>query len=204
VLGGDIVRRSKGRYQIEVQPRKGGGLLLALSGRFSLSNLEQILKEYRSILERNPSLVELDLSRVKYLDGAGALGIDLMRKQAARQGAGFSLSHVSPAAQGILGLLDSEALETEPLIPAQRQGNFIERVGEGAVEMWNDWVDVVVFLGDFFAALGKALIRPAQVRWSEAAVYMEKVGADGLGIVGLDQPLLLGLIHHLHVGPAAA
>jgi phospholipid/cholesterol/gamma-HCH transport system permease protein len=187
------VRRRRSKPQMEIKPRKGGGLLLVFSGRMSLKSLEPTLKEFDQVLERNPSLVELDLARVGYLDSAGALGINLMRQRAANKGAGFSLVNLSQAAQGILGLIDQKAMRTQPLIPKERGGNFIEKLGDSAINMWNDLMGVILFLGDFFAAMGKAVMRPGQIRWSEVSVYMEKVGADGLGIVGLIS-LLLGLI----------
>jgi phospholipid/cholesterol/gamma-HCH transport system permease protein len=57
----------------------------------------------------------------------------------------------------------------------------------------DDFKQMVAFLGDFSIAAGRAIKKPRMVRWPDVALYMEKVGVDGLPIVGLIS-FLLGLI----------
>ncbi len=166
---------------------------MQLNGKLRLKNLERVLVEFDRVMERKPAIVELDLSRLRYLDSAGALGLVLMQKKAAGLGAGLTISNAAESIQGIIKLIDPDSLDSKPIISLDRKGNFIEKIGDGALDMWADFVGVVGFLGDFLFALAKAAINPSRIRWSEVGLYMEKVGADGLGIVGLIG-FLLGLI----------
>ena len=186
-------RRKRGKIMLKASPRKGGGLLIQIGGKLNLHNLEAALARFERELERNPSVIELDLGKLVYLDSAGAMGLIMMQKKAARLGASFSINQASPAIQGILKLIDPDSLDAEPLISPEKKGNIIERIGAAAVNFWDDLYGVISFQTDFLIALGKVFLNPGRVRWSEVGLYMEKVGADGLGIVGLIG-FLLGLI----------
>ena len=178
---------------LKATPRRGGGLLLQLTDQLCLDNVEAVLLEFEAELERKPALIELNLSALDYLDSAGAMGLVLMQKKAAQMGASLSLNGMSEASQGIVKLIDPKSLEAEPLISLHRKGNIIERIGEAALDLWADVQGTVSFLGGFFQALARAALNPARIRWGEVGLYMEKVGADGLGIIGLIG-FLMGLI----------
>jgi hypothetical protein len=78
-----------------------------------------------------------------------------MRSRRPNKGPVFRSAISRQAAQGILGLIDQKALETEPLIPKERGGNFIEKLGDSAVEMWNDLGGRDPVSGGFFRRPGQ-------------------------------------------------
>ena len=62
-------------YGLNVEGQPGREVLLALSGRIALDNVNDLLTELRAFLERmSPAKLEVDLGQVEYLDSSGALG----------------------------------------------------------------------------------------------------------------------------------
>ncbi len=178
----------------EASDAPGGGARLTFQGRLAVDNLERALASYRRFLaESHPASLVLDLSRLSYLDSAAVLGLSIMEREAAAQGATFSVVGLDQAGQGLKGLVDQAAREREPLNPAERRGSLVEQVGQSSQEVWRDFVELVSFLGAFLPTLLSALLRPRRLRWAESLFYMERVGVDGLAIVGTIS-LLLGLI----------
>ena len=63
---------------ISVAGEKEGDILLSLSGRITLENLEMVNREFRSRLTvLAPASITVDLAGVDYLDSAGALALVL-------------------------------------------------------------------------------------------------------------------------------
>jgi phospholipid/cholesterol/gamma-HCH transport system permease protein len=182
------------KYRIDLGPAPDGALAVSLSGRLYINNYEGAVGDFSAILAKDrPLAVVLELGGLEYLDSAGALALYMMEQKAQQDGVSFRMANLSRAAQGILSLVDPQDLKAAPMISDQRQGGFIEQVGESSLHLWDDFVGVVSFLGEFMSALFRSLINPRLVRWTDVLVYMERVGVNGLPIVGLIG-FLLGLI----------
>ena len=172
----------------------GQGLVLTWGERLDGAGLEGALAAFARVLkEHKPARVELDMSQLGYLDSGGALGLVLMERQAARAGARFAVSNLSTAAQTIRALVDPRALDVPPLIPSHRKLDIFSKVGEGLKSLLDASTQALAFVGDLIKALGRTLANPRQIRWRDVAVCMERVGVDGLPIVGVIS-FLLGLI----------
>lgn len=66
---------SQKAYTIHVQEERAGEVLLSLSGRLEKGNLNAFLSEAKTFFkEKAPQKIVVDLSKVEFLDGAGALG----------------------------------------------------------------------------------------------------------------------------------
>jgi phospholipid/cholesterol/gamma-HCH transport system permease protein len=84
----------------------------------------------------------------------------------------------------------SEGQNPEPAAPA---ASPVEQIGRATLMLGNDIVDLIAFVGELCAALGRALRHPGLVRWRDALLTAELAGVNALPIVAL-LGFLLGLI----------
>ncbi len=181
-------------YTIDVQGEKGDEITLSPSGRLETENLKAFMSEGMALLkEKVPRKLVIDLSKVEFLDSAGALGLLQLEEDAKAESIPFRFSNVTEDARKIMGLINRKALAMKPFISDQTSQNLIEQVGEAAVRTFNDFVSIMSFLGDLLTALFHSFLHPGAVRWEDVFFYMKRAGAEGLPIVGLIT-FLLGLI----------
>ena len=185
---------SQKTYTINVQGAKGGEISLSLSGRIETENLNAFMSEAGALLmEKAPRKLTVDLSKVEYLDSAGALGLLQLEDRAKSRSIPFQFVNVTDEAKRVIGLINRKALTMKPLVSDKRSGNIIEQVGESSLRIFNDFVSIITFLGDLLTALVYCFLHPRSVRWENVLFYMKRAGVEGLPIVGLIN-FLLGLI----------
>jgi len=184
---------SQKTFNIHVREEVGGKTLLSLSGRLEVGNLHLFLSEADGVVHQmSPGSVRVDLSRVEYLDSAGALGLLQLEDKAKARSISLQFVNVTEEAKRIMGLIDRKALSMKPLA-GEKRSNIIEQIGEGSLRMFNDFVSIMTFLGDLLTALARSFFHPRVVRLEDVFFYMKRAGVDGLPIVGLIS-FLLGLI----------
>jgi phospholipid/cholesterol/gamma-HCH transport system permease protein len=184
---------SQKTYNIHVREEGGGKTLLSLSGRLEVGNLHLFLSEADGLVHQmSPGSVRVDLSRVEYLDSAGALGLLQLEDRAKARSISLQFVNVTEEARRIMGLINREALSKKPLV-SEKKSNIIEQIGEGSLRMFNDFVSIMTFLGDLLTALARSFFHPRAVRLEDVFFYMKRAGVEGLPIVGLIS-FLLGLI----------
>ncbi len=180
--------------KIDVAGEKGGEVTFSPSGRVEVENLSVFLAEVESLLAQwTPKRLSVDLSKVEYLDSAGALGLLQLENRANAGAIPIQFANLSEEAKRIMSLIDREALTMEPLQSEKRAGNLFEQVGEAVVRMVDDLVGMLTFLGDLLEGLVYSFLHPRSVRWEDVLFYMRSTGVQGLPIVGLIN-FLLGLI----------
>ena len=184
---------SQKTYNIHVREEGGRKTFLSLSGRLEVGNLHLFLSEADGVVHQmSPGSVRVDLSRVEYLDSAGALGLLQLEDKAKARSISLQFVNVTEEAKRIMGLIDRKALSMKPLA-GEKRSNIIEQIGEGSLRMFNDFVSIITFLGDLLTALARSFFHPRAVRLEDVFFYMKRAGVDGLPIVGLIS-FLLGLI----------
>lgn len=190
-----MAQAGPGNFRLESSPGQNeGDLVLRISGRLDRNALEPALAQLRQILSQNrPQHVVLELSNLEAMDSAGALALTMMQQEAQALGATAELKNLATSAAELKSLLDPQELAKPPLIPEARKLDFVSEVGQSFLEVVDDFKQMVAFLGDFAIASLRAIKNPKLVRWGDVALYMERVGVDGLPIVGLIS-FLLGLI----------
>jgi phospholipid/cholesterol/gamma-HCH transport system permease protein len=185
---------SQKTYTINSQGEKGGEVSLSLSGRIETENLNDFLIETEVLLmEKAPKKLMVNLSKIEYLDSAGALGLLQLEDKAKAKSIPFQFVNVTDEAKRVMGLINLKDLTTKPLLSDKRSSNVIEQAGESGLKIFNDFVSIVTFLGDLITALIYSLIHPRSIRWEDLLFYMKRTGVEGLPIVGLIN-FLLGLI----------
>jgi phospholipid/cholesterol/gamma-HCH transport system permease protein len=184
---------SKKIYTINVQGEKGGEVSLLLSGRIETENLNTFLSETEVLLmEKAPKKLMVNLSKIEYLDSAGALGLLQLEDKAKAKSIPFQFVNVTDEAKRVMGLINRKALTIKPFV-SEKKSNVIEQIGDGSLKIFNDFISIVTFLGDLITALIYSFIHPRSIRWEDLLFYMKRAGVEGLPIVGLIN-FLLGLI----------
>ena len=124
--------------------------------------------------------ISIDANGIDRCDTSGAYGILRAVEQAAEQG------KIS-AREEILRLLDLVAqATTAPRTPVVKQRAFydlFDRIGRGVVSVGLDVYDLNVFNGNLLVAVGRAIRRPAKVRWAAVFSLAERAGLDAIPIV---------------------
>jgi len=180
-------------YVLSVEGQPGQAVRFVLSGRISLDNAYVLQKELRTRLgQMAPAKLEVDLSRIEYLDSSGALTLYALKKEAQKKNIPLAFLNTTPEAQRVIDLLDPEAIETPPLRQEEELNSF-EQIGRGALSLTEDVYQLLSFFGELLTALLVSVFRPFMVRWGEVLVYMGKTGVEALPILGL-MSLLMGLV----------
>ncbi len=180
-------------YHLSVEGQTGQTVRFILSGRISLDEVYDLERELRASLARLiPAQLDVDLSRVEYLDSAGALTLYDLLGEAQKKNIPAAFQNVTPEAQRVLDLIDPKAVHT-PALRQEEELNFFEHLGQGALSLGEHAYDLLSFFGELLTSLFTSVFRPSTVRWSEVLVYMYKTGVEALPILGL-MSLLMGLV----------
>jgi phospholipid/cholesterol/gamma-HCH transport system permease protein len=180
-------------YGLSVEGQKGQAVRFVLSGRISLDNAYVLLKELRTRLgQMVPAKLDVDLSRIEYLDSSGALALFALKSEAQKNNIPLAFLNTTPEAQRVMDLIDLKAIETPPL-RQEEVLNFFEQLGRGTLSLGEDAYQLLSFFGELLTALAVVVFRPFLVRWKEVLVYMFKTGVEALPILGL-MSLLMGLV----------
>ncbi len=181
-------------YTLKAAGEPGGEIILALSGRLALDHLSRLTADFKAQLEQlRPAGLTIDLAGLEYLDSASALSLLKLAGESQARSVPCRFLNATEEARRIMDLIDPEALNRPPLIPAVRSTSVLEQVGEASQRIFSDFVHMLTFLGELLTSLGSAVLHPRSVRWNDVLFYMKRAGVDGLPIVGLIG-LLLGLI----------
>jgi phospholipid/cholesterol/gamma-HCH transport system permease protein len=181
-------------HTITVKGESGQQVTLAISGRVALGNLQDFTSEVQARLHPlTPARLTVDLSGIDYLDSAGALALLELQQESQGRSVAFEFVNLTDKVRGIMGLIDPQALTTPPLITERQTGNILEQLGDETLKLFNDFKQILIFLGELLRALAYAVFHPRAVRWEDVTFYMKRAGVNGLPIVGLIG-LLLGLI----------
>jgi len=118
----------------------------------------------------------------------------LSRVYRAAQSADIShdISALPDGAQGLLRL----AFTVEERKGARRheeEGSLVERVGEGVLDAFDEFRELVTFSGRLILSVGRLLRGKATIRSSDVWLSIQEAGAEALPIVGLIS-LLIGMI----------
>jgi phospholipid/cholesterol/gamma-HCH transport system permease protein len=179
-------------YQLSTQP-SGDSLHISLRGRVDVTLAQAVLDDLTASVGNGVRHVVLDLGGVDYFDSGGGAVIVGFRQHLAARGADLAIGSTTPAIQGLLGLVDEEALQRAAARKSVPPKPLATRIGEGTLNVLADARQLIAFTGEVIIGLRGALTHPGQIRWRETWQYMQRAGVDGLPIVSLIS-FLMGLI----------
>ena len=184
----------KKEYSLRIEEQEPGDVVLFISGRLALEELNKFISDARSILENKlPKKLDLNLGGVTYLDSAGTLVLSQLEKEYTLQSIPVTFQDVTDQIKGMLNLLSEKVDNRAASFPQRKKPNILEQVGEVTLRFIDDFYQTMSFAGELLIALINALLSPRSVRWQDVLFYVKRAGVDGLPIVGLIS-LLMGLI----------
>jgi len=136
----------------------------------------------------------LDADSVKRYDGSAEALIIEVHRCAAAQGFSVEYRDATSVIAKTLKIFnpavfsDHTAYDLPP-----RNTHTVVQVGEAAVRIWRDIVDVLAFLGEVVTSGLSFLVRPGRLRLRDTMLCIERAGMDALPIVALIG-FLIGLI----------
>ena len=172
-----------------------GGMVLHLLGKMDASNAAHLIEELsRSLKDRNPPSLTVDLKEMTYMDDFGVLVLMELRNRMIDRKGGFSLENVSDEIQKTLSILNFADLgKRVSLGKRKKREKILVRFGDAAIRHVRDVKNLVSFVGSVFMELAYVLVHPKSLRRDDAILAMQNTGVDALPIVGLIS-FLMGLI----------
>lgn len=162
---------------------------LQLRGRLDCETTGPVWRDAFKALDRSKSpLRAIDAAAVDYCDGAG---IGLLVELRRRGGPEVEIRGLAPQFKPLLDLFPPTP--PEPLAPHPEKPSLSEEAGRATMAILRDLGRQVAFVGELIAALGRALLRPREIRWSDAIRVAEEAGVNALPIISL-MGFLIGLI----------
>jgi len=170
---------------LEAGPPENNAAVLRLSGRLDAYSVGAVWKAALAALAARGSVpVIVDASGVEYCDGAGvALLVDLLR-QPRSPGAEVSLRNLHSPFDRLFRQFDPQGFTAQPPPPREKEP-LAERVGEVGAVVLREGYERIAFVGESAAGVAAALANPHRIRWRDALVIAERVGADAVPIVVL-------------------
>lgn len=154
--------------------------LLRVSGDWTVSTVQAVDDEARALIVAN--LDALDVSGLGKLDTAGAFVIDRTLRQLSSRDVAIEGSH--PTARNLIDQIHAVTEVEEP--HRARDGglmDLLERTGRGFINILQESVATLAFLGETLVTTGRLLLQPWKLRWTSIVAVMEEAGLDAMPII---------------------
>lgn len=180
-------------HQIIYQ-REGLNLLVNLEGGFGLNNLTAFSGAIKQeITDRPIQNINIDFSRVCYLDSAAALAFVQIEQEAATKNISCRLINLNDESKGIFSVIHKDALTGAPFKPEKTNDGLIRRIGQVSLLLARDLINFITFIGELLFALAYTMRHPQTLRGKDVLFYVQRAGVEGLPIVAMIGALM-GLI----------
>ncbi len=178
------------RCEIRVEGKKEQEVTLYLSGPLVIETVARSIAEIASIFETyTPSRLTVDLSGVGSLDSAGAMALAKTEDDAKARSIPFKFVDMTPGMKSTMDLLNRGIIPEEIHSAYDRDTDLVAKTRG----IFNDFKEIMVFIGEILHALMYVAIHPLSIRWVDVLLYIKRAGVDGLPILGLIS-FLIGLI----------
>jgi len=174
--------------------REGNSARLMLAGQFDLDHAVTTARELASIEASLDGcrVVELDLTGVDDIDGAGAVQLArLLDRVEARGPRTHVLDEDNPKAARLIALYRRRLTDT-PVVTARRS-TILGSLGSSATQLFSSLTSALDFIGHNALAAGQALTSRRSVDWRSLPQLLQQIGADGLAVTS-GANLLVGVI----------
>jgi phospholipid/cholesterol/gamma-HCH transport system permease protein len=181
-------------YRVTHEGESGGDVTVHLEGRVALDTVGELGAEVNEVLDAlEPSRLTLELSGVTFMDSAGALTVFTLERRAEERSIPVERANPSEASRGMLRLLRREALKAEPRREAPRGSGWLHLVGSTSIEVYEDFLGTMTFLGELMLSSLAVVRYPRLFRGRDLLKQIGRVGMEGLPLVGVIS-LMLGFV----------
>lgn len=171
---------------------RGGGTILALSGRLDDAAVAICWQRALDAAHGAGQGIRVDCSKVDYCGGAGFALLAALEEVAMQRGKNFAVEGLAENFRAMYDRIDRRQLEASKA-PVRPQLGAVSAVGEAVAERASDWRDEAEFVGEVSAGLVALGREPARLRVREWWDIVEKAGSNALPIVALIS-FLMGMI----------
>ncbi len=163
-----------------------GRLHIALTGSWTIKELAEIKKALDEVRVTTYSGVTLDAQALTVLDTAGAWVLKEFIEKLASLKIAAELLNLPAKQQVIYNLIANVKLEEEPEKPAGSMIiNVVTRLGEGAVNAFNQTLLLLSFIGQIVVTLVQVLLKPKHIRLTSIIRHIDETGINAIPIVAL-------------------
>lgn len=170
--------------------RDKNGVQIILPGRLDHSTSRAPWQKTLRLLSRPAQPIRIDASRLETADGSGIALLAYIKEFGSTNTVPVEIDRLAEPLSSLLEryLNQPHAEQIAPPPPL----TFIERIGKLTVELAEDFVAQITFLGRFTLAASKTIVQPNRFRLHDFFRVCESAGADALGLI-----LLLGFLFGL-------
>jgi phospholipid/cholesterol/gamma-HCH transport system permease protein len=161
------------------------GVRVELGGQITIDEAPALWKRVSELLEHSvgKQRVQIDNSRVEVIDGACMALLVHLRNELKARKVHCEFTGGSPAVRRIVDLYGGRRPPRKRRV--RRARNAVEQVGHATVEVFEEIVSMLDFLGQIVASSWDSLKHPRRVNARDVALTMERGGADAAPIVML-------------------
>jgi phospholipid/cholesterol/gamma-HCH transport system permease protein len=168
---------------------------LGLSGSWTARGIVAVQSQFDSLSVTGKSQITVDGTRIDALDTAGAWVLQKLLRRLRDEGTDVAVRDFRPEFAKLFESVvqkagdQAEGPRPVPQGPASMLGSF----GHGVVEMFEQGVALLGFVGESAAAFAGCIAQPSRFRWRPVLYNLRTAGFDALPIVGL-LSFLLGIV----------
>jgi len=165
-----------------------GTLEIVLSGSLTVQDGKAPFLSFQKVLTAASCRgVRIDLKNLHHVDSAWIAFLASVTRACRERNLPLELLGDAPKIQGLLQMLDMDALEAPS--PASQAGpsppGFFVRVGEHTLDVLRHAHFILAFVGETVLALLSALRRPRQIRLGDLMTALQRNGVNALPIITL-------------------
>ncbi|MBS1230981.1 MAG: hypothetical protein H6R17_4258 [Proteobacteria bacterium] len=163
---------------------------LALSGSWTALGIGTIERQ----LDALPANATIDASGIESLDTVGAWVLQSYLRRRADRGVAGELSDLPEQFAALFDAVAAQvAQQDRPATPAGAAPSTLGRLGRSTMDLAEQSLALLNFVGQCACAIGACLAHPARLRWRTILFNIRSAGFDALPIVGL-LSFLLGIV----------
>jgi len=161
-----------------------GRTILAVVGDWTVASIGKIDAALRKA-EPPATIEHLDVQDLGQLDTAGAFLIDRTMRDSCDVGdPPLTLIGEHENVSELIAQMRAVAEGCEPEAqPPQGFTYMLERLGRGSNDALHEGLSTLSFLGETLATLGRLILNPGRIRWTQTFAVMERAGIDAIPIV---------------------
>ena len=179
-------RLSMGSYYSVLAGSDGPAMKLRLVGRWNVAALSRIEAELGAAPLQNLRTVTLDGSGLEMLDTSAAWFLNNLAQRLRKEKVSVEITNFQDNHRRTLERVAGLPHEAGP---EKMSANFLERLfaaaGRRVVNIWNDSVSGITFLGQFLASLPGILRRPQTLRLRSVIFHVNDAGLNAVPIIAL-------------------
>ncbi len=106
-------------FTVNVDEKKPGVLIVSLAGSLDTNTYTQLDQEMVLLLQREPTLVVIDMEFLNYISSIGISSILKAKKELKKQGAELSLMNLQPQIRKVFDIIN--ALPSQPIFSSTEE-----------------------------------------------------------------------------------